>query len=425
MTETRINILLIGSGGREHALAWALRKSPRLGQLFAAPGNPGIGALAELVRLDPFDHHAVIDFCRHNMIDFVIVGPEAPLVAGLADALDAANIKVFGPGQEAARLEGSKGYTKDLCAEADIPTAAYQRFTEAAPARDYATKMGAPIVVKADGIAAGKGVVVAETLDEAHEAIDACFDGAFGSAGAEVVVEECLIGEEASFFAICDGINAVPLATAQDHKRVGDGDTGPNTGGMGAYSPAPVMTEAMIERTMNEIIRPTMAAMAARGAPFKGVLFAGLMITAKGPELIEYNVRFGDPECQVLMMRLESDLLELLLAAAEGKLDGVTTRWRPEAALTVVMAANGYPGDYAKGTPIAGIEAANALPETQVFQAGTALVDGKLVANGGRVLNVTALGATVGEAQKRAYQAVDTIDWPDGFCRRDIGWRAV
>ncbi|WEK52696.1 MAG: phosphoribosylamine--glycine ligase [Candidatus Kaistia colombiensis] len=420
-----MNILLIGSGGREHALAWALRKSPRLGRLYAAPGNPGIGALAELVQLDPFDHAAVIDFCRHNRIDFVIVGPEAPLVAGLADALEQASIKVFGPSQEAARLEGSKGYTKDLCAEADIPTAAYQRFTEAAPARDYATKMGAPIVVKADGIAAGKGVVVAETLDEAHAAIDACFDGAFGSAGAEVVVEECLIGEEASFFAVCDGVTAVPLATAQDHKRVGDGDTGPNTGGMGAYSPAPVMTEAMIERTMAEIIRPTMAAMAARGAPFKGVLFAGLMITAKGPELIEYNVRFGDPECQVLMMRLESDLLELLLAASEGKLEGVTTQWRDEAALTVVMAAKGYPGDYAKGTPIAGIELADALADTKVFQAGTALVDGRLVAHGGRVLNVTALGATVGEAQKRAYEAVDTIDWPDGFARRDIGWRAV
>nr|WP_277614309.1 phosphoribosylamine--glycine ligase [Kaistia nematophila] len=425
MTETRINILLIGSGGREHALAWALRKSPRLGRLYAAPGNPGIGALAELVRLDPFDHDAVITFCRHNMIDFVVVGPEAPLVAGLADALERAGIRVFGPSQEAARLEGSKGYTKDLCAEADIPTAAYQRFTEAAPARDYATRMGAPIVVKADGIAAGKGVVVAETLEEAHAAIEACFDGAFGSAGAEVVVEECLIGEEASFFAVCDGVHAVPLATAQDHKRVGDGDTGPNTGGMGAYSPAPVMTEAMIERTMAEIIRPTMKAMAARGAPFKGVLFAGLMITAKGPELIEYNVRFGDPECQVLMMRLESDLLDLLLAAAEGKLDGVETRWRPEAALTVVMAAKGYPGDYAKGTPIAGIEAADALPDTKVFQAGTALAEGRLVANGGRVLNVTALGATVAEAQKRAYQAVDTIDWPDGFSRRDIGWRAV
>ncbi len=425
MTETRINILLIGSGGREHALAWALRKSPRLGRLYAAPGNPGIGALAELVRLDPFDHDAVITFCRHNMIDFVVVGPEAPLVAGLADALERAGIRVFGPSQEAARLEGSKGYTKDLCAEANIPTAAYQRFTEAAPARDYATRMGAPIVVKADGIAAGKGVVVAETLEEAHAAIDACFDGAFGSAGAEVVVEECLIGEEASFFAVCDGVNAVPLATAQDHKRVGDGDTGPNTGGMGAYSPAPVMTEAMIERTMAEIIRPTMKAMAARGAPFKGVLFAGLMITAKGPELIEYNVRFGDPECQVLMMRLESDLLELLLAASEGKLDGVTTTWREEAALTVVMAAKGYPGDYAKGTPITGIEAADALPGTKVFQAGTALAEGRLVANGGRVLNVTALGATVAEAQKRAYQAVDTIDWPDGFSRRDIGWRAV
>ncbi|MCX5497369.1 phosphoribosylamine--glycine ligase [Kaistia dalseonensis] len=420
-----MNVLLIGSGGREHALAWALRKSPRLDRLFAAPGNPGIGECASLVELDPYDFPAVIGFCRKNAVRLVVVGPEAPLVAGLVDALEKAGIKAFGPTQQAAQLEGSKGYTKDLCTEAGIPTAAYRRFTEAAPARAYASEMGAPIVVKADGIAAGKGVVVAETLDEAHAAIDACFDGAFGAAGAEVVIEECLVGEEASFFAICDGKTAIPLATAQDHKRVGDGDTGPNTGGMGAYSPAPIMTQALIDRTMAEIINPTVAAMAARGAPFKGVLYAGLMITRKGPELIEYNVRFGDPECQVLMMRLASDLLEILLAAAEGRLEGIAPEWREEPALTVVMAAKGYPGNYEKGTPIGGIEAADAFIGTKVFHAGTALKDGVLVANGGRVLNVTALGATVAEAQKRAYQAVAAIDWPDGFCRSDIGWRAI
>ncbi|MDQ0440007.1 phosphoribosylamine--glycine ligase [Kaistia dalseonensis] len=425
MAQSRINVLLIGSGGREHALAWALRKSPRLDRLFAAPGNPGIGECASLVELDPYDFPAVIGFCRKNAVRLVVVGPEAPLVAGLVDALEKAGIKAFGPTQQAAQLEGSKGYTKDLCTEAGIPTAAYRRFTEAAPARAYASEMGAPIVVKADGIAAGKGVVVAETLDEAHAAIDACFDGAFGAAGAEVVIEECLVGEEASFFAICDGKTAIPLATAQDHKRVGDGDTGPNTGGMGAYSPAPIMTQALIDRTMAEIINPTVAAMAARGAPFKGVLYAGLMITRKGPELIEYNVRFGDPECQVLMMRLASDLLEILLAAAEGRLEGIAPEWREEPALTVVMAAKGYPGNYEKGTPIGGIEAADAFIGTKVFHAGTALKDGVLVANGGRVLNVTALGATVAEAQKRAYQAVAAIDWPDGFCRSDIGWRAI
>ena len=420
-----LNVLLIGSGGREHALAWKLAQSPRLATLYAAPGNPGIARHATLAAIDPADHDAIIRFCRDRAIDFVVVGPEAPLVAGLVDDLAAAGIRAFGPNREAARLEGSKGYTKDLCAEANIPTAAYRRFTAAEPAKDYIRARGAPIVVKADGLAAGKGVTVAETVEEALAAIDDCFAGSFGAAGAEVVVEECMVGEEASFFALSDGETAVALATAQDHKRVHDGDTGPNTGGMGAYSPAPVMTPAMVERTMAEIISPTVAAMARRGAPFRGVLFAGLMVTAEGPQLIEYNVRFGDPECQVLMMRLEGDLLDLLLATAEGRLAGMAPAWSDAAALTVVMAAKGYPGSYAKGTPIAGLDRAAALPGVTVFQAGTTLADGRRIAIGGRVLAVGASGATIGEAQARAYRAVDAIDWPGGFCRRDIGWRAI
>ena len=420
-----MNVLLIGSGGREHALAWKLARSPKLGKLFAAPGNPGIGECAELAPLDPADHRAVIDFCRARSIGFVVIGPEAPLVAGLADDLAAAGILAFGPGKEAARLEGSKGYTKDLSAEAGIPTGAYGRFRDAAAAKAHVRDRGAPIVIKADGLAAGKGVTVAMDLDAALAAVDDCFAGAFGAAGAEVVVEEFLAGEEASFFALSDGETVVPLATAQDHKRVGDGDTGANTGGMGAYSPAPVMTPALIERTMAEIVRPTVAAMAARGAPFRGVLYAGLMITAGGPKLIEYNVRFGDPETQVLMMRLESDLLDLLLATAEGRLAGMTPAWSSDAALTVVMAAKGYPGAYEKDTAIGGIDEADRLPGVKVFHAGTALPDGRLVAHGGRVLDVTATGPTIAEAQARAYQAVDAIDWRQGFCRRDIGWRAI
>ncbi|KAB2872539.1 MAG: phosphoribosylamine--glycine ligase [Bauldia sp.] len=420
-----MNVLLIGSGGREHALAWKLARSPKLGKLFAAPGNPGIGECAELAPLDPADHRAVIDFCRARSIGFVVIGPEAPLVAGLADDLAAAGILAFGPGKEAARLEGSKGYTKDLSAEAGIPTGAYGRFRDAAAAKAHVRDRGAPIVIKADGLAAGKGVTVAMDLDAALAAVDDCFAGAFGAAGAEVVVEEFLAGEEASFFALSDGETVVPLATAQDHKRVGDGDTGANTGGMGAYSPAPVMTPALIERTMAEIVRPTVAAMAARGAPFRGVLYAGLMITAGGPKLIEYNVRFGDPETQVLMMRLESDLLDLLLATAEGRLAGMTPAWSSDAALTVVMAAKGYPGAYEKDTAIGGIDEADRLPGVKVFHAGTALRDGRLVAHGGRVLDVTATGPTIAEAQARAYQAVDAIDWRQGFCRRDIGWRAI
>ena len=354
----------------------------------------------------------------------VVVGPEGPLVDGLADSLSAAGIKVFGPSGKAAQLEGSKGFTKDLCARYAIPTASYGRFNNAPKAKAYVRTHGAPIVIKADGLAAGKGVTVAMTLDEALAAIDDCFEGAFGEAGAEVVVEEFLTGEEASFFVLCDGKTALPLTTAQDHKRVGDGDTGPNTGGMGAYSPAPVMTPELIARTMAEIIEPTMRGMADMGSPFSGILYAGLMCGADGPKLIEYNVRFGDPECQVMMMRLKDDILVLLMAAADGGLANLSVRWRDEAALSVVMAAEGYPGTPRKGTEIKGIAAARETG-AQVFHAGTAMVDGKLTANGGRVLNVTALGKSVGEAQALAYKAVDAIDWPEGFCRRDIGWQAI
>ncbi|MHA6685038.1 phosphoribosylamine--glycine ligase [Mesorhizobium sp. A556] len=417
-----MNVLLLGSGGREHALAWKLAASPMLTKLYAAPGNPGVAQEAELAALDMADHAAIVEFCRAKKIDLVVVGPEAPLVAGLADDLRAANIRVFGPSKAAAQLEGSKGFTKDLCAKYDIPTAAYGRFGDLASAKTYVEKMGAPIVIKADGLAAGKGVTVALMLAEALAALDACFEGSFGEAGAEVVVEEFLTGEEASFFCLCDGVTALPFGTAQDHKRVGEGDTGPNTGGMGAYSPAPVMTPQMIERTMNEIVLPTMRGMAEAGAPFSGVLFAGLMITDQGPKLIEYNTRFGDPECQVLMMRLKDDLLVLLNAAADGQLAHMSVRWRDEAALTVVMAANGYPGTPEKGSVIRGAASGDGV---EIFHAGTALNGGALVANGGRVLNVTAMGATVSEAQAKAYQGVDRIDWPQGFCRRDIGWQAI
>jgi len=420
-----MNVLVIGSGGREHALSWKIAASPLVSKLYCAPGNGGIAAVAECVALKPTDFEAIIAFCRQNQIDLVVIGPEDPLVGGLVDRLDAEGIKSFGPSAAAAQLEGSKGYTKDLCAEFNIPTAGYRRFADAPSAKAYVTQMGAPIVVKADGLAAGKGVIMAMTLDEAHSALDEIFSGRFGTAGAEVVVEEFLEGEEASFFALCDGTNALPLATAQDHKRVFDHDRGPNTGGMGAYSPAPVMTSALVDRVMHEIIKPTMAAMKSRGTPFKGVLFAGLMLTAKGPELIEFNARFGDPETQVLMMRLKSDIVPALIAAHDGTLDQITLEWRDEAALTVVMAAEGYPGHYEKDTVISGLDAAGSLDDVQVFHAGTRLDAGNILANGGRVLNVTALGKTVGEAQARAYKAVSLIDWPEGFCRSDIGWRAV
>ncbi|KQZ63330.1 phosphoribosylamine--glycine ligase [Rhizobium sp. Root149] len=418
-----MKVLLIGSGGREHALAWKLAQSPLLTKLYAAPGNPGIAEEAELVSLNVEDHAAVIAFCQKQAIDFVVVGPEAPLVAGLADDLRAAGFVVFGPSKAAAQLEGSKGFTKDICARYNIPTGAYQRFTAAEPAKAYIREQGAPIVVKADGLAAGKGVTVAMTLDEALAAVDDCFAGAFGAAGAEVVVEAYLDGEEASFFCLSDGKTALALATAQDHKRVGDGDTGPNTGGMGAYSPAPVMTPDMVHRTMKEIIEPTIRGMAESGYPFTGVFFAGLMITAKGPELIEYNVRFGDPECQVLMMRLKSDLLPILYAASTGTLDQVSAEWRDEPALTVVMASKGYPGAYDKATQIEHLP--QARDGAKVFHAGTALKDGQLVATGGRVLNLTATASTVAEAQAKAYALVDEVRWENGFCRRDIGWRAL
>ncbi|MFN3627888.1 MAG: phosphoribosylamine--glycine ligase [Parvibaculum sp.] len=420
-----MNILLLGSGGREHALAWKIAASPLTDRLYCAPGNAGIAQEAECVALDPLDHAAVIAFCKDKRIDFVVVGPEAPLCAGIVDDLEAAGIKAFGPTKAAAQLEGSKGFTKDICRANDIPTAAYERFTDAAGAKDYIRKRGAPIVVKADGLAAGKGVVVAETIAQAEAAIDMMFEGGLGAAGAEVVIEEFLEGEEASFFALCDGTTAIPLASAQDHKRAFDGDKGPNTGGMGAYSPAPVMTPEMTARTMTDIIEPTLRAMAAMGTPYKGVLFAGLMITADGPKLIEYNVRFGDPETQVLMLRLKSDLVPALLAARDGVLKSFDLRWYDDAALAVVMAAKGYPGDYKKGSEIGGLDEAAKVEGVQIFHAGTKAEDDRILANGGRVLNVCAIGRSTAEAQKQAYAAVDLIRWPDGFCRRDIGRRAV
>jgi phosphoribosylamine--glycine ligase len=420
-----MNILLLGSGGREHALAWKMAASPLADRLYCAPGNAGIAREAECVGLDLADHAAVIAFCKSHAIDFVVVGPEAPLVAGIVDDLEAAGIKAFGPSKAAAQLEGSKGFTKDLCRANNIPTAAYERFTAASPAKAYVRGRQGPIVVKADGLAAGKGVVIAPDIAQAEAAIDMMFGGGLGTAGAEVVIEEFLVGEEASFFALCDGDNAIALASAQDHKRAFDGDTGPNTGGMGAYSPAPVMTEAMITRTMDEIVRPTLRAMKAIGAPYKGVLFAGLMITSDGPKLIEYNARFGDPETQVLMLRLMSDLVPALIAARDGQLKSFDLRWYPDAALTVVMAAKGYPGDYARGTVIEGLEAAAEVDGVEIFHAGTRAEGGRILANGGRVLNVTALGNTVSQAQARAYAAIDRIRWPDGFCRRDIGWQAI
>jgi phosphoribosylamine--glycine ligase len=420
-----MNILLIGSGGREHALAWAISASPLCDRLFIAPGNPGTAQCGENAVLDIADHQAVVAFCRLMKVDFVVVGPEGPLVAGIVDDLEAAGIKAFGPSKAAAQLEGSKGFTKELCAEFGIPTAAFARFSDAAAAKAYVARMGAPLVVKADGLAAGKGVVMAETAEQANEAIAMMFGGGFGAAGAEVVIEEWMIGEEASFFALCDGRHAVPLASAQDHKRAFDGDTGPNTGGMGAYSPAPVMTRAMEEEVMARIIAPTLAGMAQRGTPFKGVLFAGLMITAQGPKLIEYNTRFGDPECEVLMPRLKSDIVPALLAARDGVLSSITLRWSDQAALTVVLAAKGYPGSPEKGSVIKGVDKAAAEPDVLVFHAGTRAKGDGLVADGGRVLNVVALGDSVSAAQAKAYRAVDLIDWPGGFCRRDIGWQAV
>ena len=420
-----MNILLLGSGGREHALAWKIAASPLLTKLWCAPGNAGIAREAECVALDIADHAAVIGFCKANAVDLVVVGPETPLAAGIVDDLGRAGIKAFGPSKLAARLEGSKGFTKALCSEFAIPTGAYGRFTNAADALAYIRAQGAPIVVKADGLAAGKGVVVAQSLREAEDAVAMMFDGAFGTAGTEVVIEEFLSGREISFFALSDGDTAMALATAQDHKRVFDHDQGPNTGGMGAYSPTPFVTDNIHAEIMAKIIQPTVAGMKARGTPFRGVLYAGVMLTADGPKLFEYNVRFGDPECQVLMIRMMSDIVPAMLACCDGQLKNFDLRWFPDPALTVVMAAKGYPGDYAKGTRIEGLDEAGKVDGTEIFQAGTIAKEGRILANGGRVLNVCASGKTVTEAQRRAYQAIDRINWPEGFCRRDIGWQAV
>jgi len=417
-----MNVLIIGSGGREHALAWRLAQSPAMGKLYAAPGNPGIAQEAELVALDPADHRAVVDFCRRHAIGLAVIGPEAPLVDGLADNLRATGIPTFGPNRIPAALEGSKGFTKDLCAKHCIPTARYARASDRLAAEAALGDFGLPVVIKADGLAAGKGVIIAETAEEAEAALAAMFEGGFGGAGEAVVIEEYMEGEEVSFFALVDGETVLPFGSAQDHKRVGDGDTGPNTGGMGAYSPASIFTPALEARAMAEIVRPTARALAEAGTPFSGILYAGLMLTEDGPKLVEYNVRFGDPECQALMMRLESDLLEFMLATAKGELGTAEPpRFADEAALVVVMAAEGYPGAAKKGGAITGLEQKGA----KVFHAGTALDKGRLVANGGRVLGVAARGKTVSQAQKAAYRAVDGIDFPTGFCRRDIGWREI
>ncbi len=420
-----MNILILGSGGREHSLAWAVKQNPKCDRLIVAPGNAGIAEIAECAGLDIENGGAVVTFADENAIDFVIVGPEAPLAAGVADRLRDAGILVFGPSEAAAKLEASKSFTKAICDAAGAPTAAYAHFRDLDAAKAYVDAQGVPIVIKADGLAAGKGVIIAETLNDAHAALNDMFGGSFGAAGAEVVIEEFMEGEEASFFVLCDGETVLPIGTAQDHKRVGDGDTGPNTGGMGAYSPAPVMTDAVTDAALNEIVRPTMAEMARRGTPYQGVLFVGLMIQNGAPRLVEYNVRFGDPECQVLMMRLGAQALDLMQAATEGRLDQARVNWADDHALSVVMAAQGYPGGYTKGTVIEGLDG---LPEDShhmVFHAGTARRDGQYTANGGRVLAVTARAGSLAEARDKAYQMVDQINWPDGFCRKDIGWRAL
>ncbi len=421
-----MQILVVGSGGREHALCWKLSQAKNCEKLYCAPGNAGIASFAECVAIAADNVDDLVKFAKEKGIGFVVVGPEAPLVAGLVDKLEAIGIPAFGPSAKAALLEGSKGFMKDIAARYNVPTAWYGRFTEAEKAKAFIREKGAPIVVKADGLAAGKGVTVCTKIEEALAAVDqAMNDKAFGEAGNEVVIEEFLAGEEASFFALVDGKTAIAMGAAQDHKAVGDGDTGPNTGGMGAYSPAPIVTSAMAEEVMEKLIMPTVRGMEAEGRPFKGVLFAGLMIDEKGPKLLEYNVRFGDPECQALMARLDSDLLELLLATSQGRLDQIKVKWRDETALVVVMAAQGYPGNYLKNTEIKGLDAANQVEGVIVLHAGTKADGERILATGGRVLGVTALGSTVKEAQSRAYQAVDKINWPEGFCRRDIGWRAV
>lgn len=419
-----MNVLLIGAGGREHALAWAISASPCLVSLHAAPGNPGIGECAQCHAIDVMDASAVIALCKTQNIDFVVVGPEAPLVAGLVDALEKAGIAAFGPTKAAAQLEGSKAFTKALCVEANIPTAAFGHFADQASALAYLATRTAPIVIKADGLAAGKGVTVAFTLAEAQAAVSACFAGQFGAAGAEVVIEEFLNGEEVSYFVLSDGEAILPLTSAQDHKRVGDGDVGPNTGGMGAYSPAPIFTAEIEAETLTKIIKPTIAAMAKRGTPYRGVLYAGLMLTVDGPKLIEYNCRFGDPETQTLVRRLKDDLLLLLCATSDKTLSTMSVRWYPEPAITVVLAAKGYPQSPERGGMIAGLEEASKIPGVDIFHAGTAFQDGKLIAHGGRVLNVTATGTSFRQARERAYRAVELIDFADGFCRHDIGRKA-
>ena len=422
-----MKILVIGSGGREHALCWAIAKSPLCDQLFCAPGNAGISDVAECLPVAVDQISDIIAVCHLHRIDFVVIGPELPLTLGLADELRAEGIACFGPGRLAAEIEGSKGFMKDLCARAGVPTAGYQRFADAEAARAYVRTQGAPIVVKADGLAAGKGVTVAQTVDEALNAIDdAMIRNVFGASGASVVIEEYMEGEEVSFFALCDGETARPFTTAQDHKAVYDGDKGPNTGGMGAYSPAPVVDAAMQERIMQEIIDPTVLEMRKMGRPFTGVLFAGLMMTRTGPRLIEFNARFGDPETEAMLLRMKSDLLAVLYATAKGMLDGITINWHDHAALCVIMAANGYPGNYQKGTVIRGFDRARTIADSVVFHAGTTRNEaGDVTASGGRVLAVTSVGKDIAAAQSRAYQAVDQIDWPEGFCRRDIGWRAI
>ena len=419
------NVLLLGSGGREHALAISLARSPLLKTLFVAPGNPGIADIARMVPLDISNHSAVAQFCKANHVDLAVVGPEAPLVVGIADDLEAQGVLVFGPSKAASRLEGSKTFTKELCRRHGIPTASYASFTSAAPAKTYVREKGAPIVVKADGLAAGKGVIVAASTGEAERAIDKMFAGEFGAAGHTIVVEEFLHGEEVSFFALCYGTRALEFASAQDHKRAGEGETGLNTGGMGAYSPAPVMTAALSAQVMRETITPALEGMAAIGAPFKGVLFAGLMITREGPKLIEFNVRFGDPETQAILPRLEEDLLALLLACAKGELPQREVKFSRAAALTVVLAAKGYPVAPLRGSEIFGVEDAGAMPFVSLTHAATRREGNKWIADGGRVLNVTGIGADIAEARERAYAAVDRIIWPGGFCRRDIGWRAL
>ena len=420
-----MNILILGSGGREHALAWAIKQNPKTDRLIVAPGNAGIALLCETAQFNILDGAEVVEFCAENAVDFVVIGPEGPLAAGVGDATRAAGLLTFGPSGAAARLEASKAFTKEICDACGAPTAAYARFTAAEPARAHVRTQGAPIVVKADGLAAGKGVVVAMTLDEALAAIDDMFGGEFGAAGAEVVIEEFMSGEEASFFVLTDGIRALSVGTAQDHKRVHDGDTGPNTGGMGAYSPAPVLTDAVQQLAMDRIILPTIREMARRGTPYQGVLYAGLMIENGEPRLVEYNARFGDPETQAMMMRLGAQVLDLLLACAEGRLAQAQVNWADDHALSVVMAAKGYPGAYEKGSVINGLDRMPEDSRHMVFHAGTALTDGLITANGGRVLNITARGDSLADARNRAYAMIDLLDWPEGFCRSDIGWRAL